>query len=798
MFEAGEISLGKSALGRPLEIGYATTVGDARQRLAALGATPSLAETCAEIMHPTLTEAYARGGAVRKIVSLLETTWIFEANTYDARSGAYEGTFLDLTALAHDLGRPGAQSLLQALSLSLVLAGLDESLPVVLETGEITSNLKTGERTHQRVTLDRLPELPGLLEDLANRGGGRGFRGEALPRERIEELLAPRLKVGTKLSTFIRALETREVPAKGPLAKAELWDIELLLDTGDVASALPRIEGAERLGGRTPATAYLRARHDVLARAEPPTILAQRVAALALSMTSFVELGLLAGEAWLIAADGRRAQAYARDVLDTKGIDEVLRERAKKILSEASKLPSPSTTGMHSVAPPRSKAPSFGPGPADERVPSFFGDPRAEPDLDLDRRPLEEREVRAAESPASPQRTTKHPSFGPGRATPTRVGVASDEVFSAAAPHDASRRETSRPPSFAGGSRPPSVDVGSPPRSLTPPPGVPRRMTSVGLGLAEAAALRAKTAPPPAPGHEDRTVAARTAPPPAHEDRTVSARTAPPPAHEDRTVAARIAPPPASFREDDEPPLLHEELTPPPVRVPFPSSFPAPPTDDPRDRKHDSVHPAMREMPTPTLSGEFMRGATRPPSLEAERLVASRFAKAPLFLPSETNAVEAAEHLPLPAGLAADSPTTDALPRSVIEARIQFTLLSRELGASYRITRNVELRADLSGIEHMQAYLFDRFAKRRVESPEAARDVQLHGAFLSEILSRRLGAEWSDISADILGHWEMAVAPGTRVWPFGRVARLIAKGHRERDLVAYFLELQAKRDRGAK
>jgi len=748
LFEAGEISLGKSSLGRPVELGYATTVGDARHRLAQLGATAAFAETCAELMRPTLTEAYARGGAVRKIVAYFETPWLFEASTYDATAGQYQGSFLDLTALAHDLGRPRAQALLQALSLALTLADLDDALPVVLETSEITSQLKTGERTHQRVSLEGMPDLPSLLEDLANRGGGRGFRGEPLARPQIEELLAPRLKAGTKLSMFIRALETREVPAKGPLAKAELWEIELLLDHADLVGALPRIEAVERMGGRTPATAYLRARHDVLARNEPPTILAQRVAALALSMTSFVELGLLAGEAWLIAADGRRAQAYARDVLETKGIDEVLRERAKRILSEAAALPHQSSTGI--FAPAATKPKSVLPGPADERVPAFFGDPRAEPDLVLDRRPLGEREIRPAEGP--PARTTKRPSAPPGRPTPTRVGVAPEEVLSAAG-QDASRRETSRPP---------SVEVGSPPRSLTPPPGAPRRLTSVGLGLAEAAATRAKTAPPPS-------------------------------AHDDRTLAARIAPPPASFRDAEEPPLLREELTPPPVRVPLPSSFPVP-AEEPREprARPDSVHPALREAPTPTFSGEFMRGATRPPSLEAD--VGSRFAKAPLFPPSEGKNVETAEELPLPAGLA-PGPSTDTLPRSVIEARIQFTLLSRELGALYRTVRNLELRADLSGIEHMQAYLFERFAKRKVETPEAARDVQLHGAFLSEILSRRLGAEWVDISAEKLGHWEMVVPPGTRVWPFGRVARLIAKGHKERDLVAYFLELQAKHER---
>jgi len=734
LFESGEIALGKNALGRPIEFGYSTTAGEARRRLSLLGASPDLAETYADLMRPTLTEAYARGGAVRKLVGLFETPWIFEATTYAATTGTYEGTFMDLAALAHDLARPNAQSVFQALSLALRLARCAEDAPVELETSDITSHLKTGERTFQRITLEGLSDLPALLEDLANRGGGRGFRGDPLPRARLEELLAPRLPSGAKLSTFMRALDTREVPAKGPLAKAELWEIELLLDRADVTIAAQKIDYAERAGGRTPATAYLRARHDLLARTESPTILAQRVAALALSMSSFVELGLLAGEAWLAAADGRRAHAYAKDVLDTKGIDEALRERAARVVQEAALVGNSSNTAIVAQSSPP-KSPSILPS-QDERIQPFFGDPRAEPDLTIDRRPAADR---PSEVPGA--RTTKRPTLPPRSATPTGIAIPQAGPLPTLDPgpevEERSRRETSRPPGrvSAAPSLPPSV-----------PPSV-RRPTNVGMGA---------LAPPP-----DVPKAAPSMPPPS----------------EAAIARSKHLTPAEAFR---------------PVSVPFPSSFPAPAdgfVED--DRKaRESIHPALKEPPTPTLSGEFMRGATRPPSIEGSPPVG--FSKAPLFPPSEPGAPELAEHLSLPAGLLGGA-VSDTLPRSVLEARIQFTLLSRELGLVYRTSRNIELRADLSGIEHMQAYLFERFANRRVETPEAARDVQIHGAFLSEILSRKLAAEWVDISADQLGHWEMMVAPGTRVWPFGRVARLIAKGHKERDLVSYFLELQAKR-----
>ena len=70
--------------------------------------------------------------------------------------------------------------------------------------------------------------------------------------------------------------------------------------------------------------------------------------------------------------------------------------------------------------------------------------------------------------------------------------------------------------------------------------------------------------------------------------------------------------------------------------------------------------------------------------------------------------------------------------------------------------------------------------------------MRLHGAFLSEILARRLGAEWTDLAISEMGYWAMNVPPGTRVWPLGRVIRYVTMQHRERDLVSYFLELQAR------
>ena len=185
----------------------------------------------------------------------------------------------------------------------------------------------------------------------------------------------------------------------------------------------------------------------------------------------------------------------------------------------------------------------------------------------------------------------------------------------------------------------------------------------------------------------------------------------------------------------------------------------------------------------------FRRG--RPPfKVESP---APAFPKAPLLPRVETSEPELAEHLSLPGGIQAPARLAlDALPKSVLEARIQFTMLSRELGFDYRLKRGVELRADVRGIEAMQSYLYEAYPDHVVRTADEAHDVRRHGAFLGEILARTLDAEWMDIDAPDLGHWSMVVPPDTRVWPFGRVLRLVQMGHKERDLVSYFFELQSR------
>lgn len=185
-----------------------------------------------------------------------------------------------------------------------------------------------------------------------------------------------------------------------------------------------------------------------------------------------------------------------------------------------------------------------------------------------------------------------------------------------------------------------------------------------------------------------------------------------------------------------------------------------------------------------------MIGASRPPY--AVETPAPVLPKAPLMPKLGGAPDELAELFELPPGVREDAPITTAMPRSVFEARVKFSLLSRELGAEYRTKRGIALQTDLAGIEAMQAVLLETFPDHVVRTEDEAREVERHGAFLSELLARRLDAVWLDISSAELGHWAMLVPPDTRVWPFGRLLRFIAHGHRERDLVSYFLELSAR------
>ncbi len=167
--------------------------------------------------------------------------------------------------------------------------------------------------------------------------------------------------------------------------------------------------------------------------------------------------------------------------------------------------------------------------------------------------------------------------------------------------------------------------------------------------------------------------------------------------------------------------------------------------------------------------------------------------------PTGTDETELLEELSLPAGMQGlVAPPLDEPPRTPGAARMAFTLLSRELARELRIRHSVELHSNLEGLELAQRFLHERFADGRSRTRDEERELLRHGAFVSELLARRLGARWLDLSAEEPGRWAMGIHAASRkdeiarVWPFARVLRFVIMGHKERDLVSYYLELEAR------
>jgi hypothetical protein len=282
---------------------------------------------------------------------------------------------------------------------------------------------------------------------------------------------------------------------------------------------------------------------------------------------------------------------------------------------------------------------------------------------------------------------------------------------------------------------------------------------------------------------------------------------------ERRKRGRKTEPPPSDEANDDAPPresIAPAPWAPPPPIGPIPEGAPTPvraaseapprPSRGPGasllETKSDWVD-RRSEPPDPPETVRYMAGASQPPfgapaPPKADPQGVPRAPPVPRF---DVHS-EAAEYLGLPPGAGPEPPRADKLPRTVAEARALFTHLSRELGRECRIKRGIELRTDPNALEAMQAHLFDAYYGKNVRSLEDWLDVRRHGAFLSEILVRTLGAEWVDITASELGYWAMTVphvaSGATRVWPFARILRYVAMGPKERDLVSYYLELKSR------
>jgi hypothetical protein len=230
-----------------------------------------------------------------------------------------------------------------------------------------------------------------------------------------------------------------------------------------------------------------------------------------------------------------------------------------------------------------------------------------------------------------------------------------------------------------------------------------------------------------------------------------------------------------------------------------------------RETKESGIPPPLESLePAPAEraglgDGPAPPGASRPPYESSPHAYAALVVPSAPRVPAEAAAVapapkfrhgrpEIVETLSLPAGITEDMLPEGAPARGAKQVRLAMIRQARTLGRDYRIWYGTTLVTSAVAIETMQRHLRRRFDEARdaqqVRSLEA--ELTRHGALLSEILARTLGAEWADVSHAQPGHWTMSLPWGLVVWPIGRVYRFFRRGQREEDLVAFYLDLDTQ------
>jgi hypothetical protein len=746
LFDPGEIELLAEGVGLVREVGYRTIAREAIGRLESVGVSLALAHEAASAVAPSIGVTYARGPAVRRIAALLGPAELFDGGIYDAELRRYEGRWLDLPALALDVEISRATTLMQAFALIALLHEVDPQTAVVMTTRDYSAERRPGERSYRRVPLEHAVNLPQALRSLA----ARGRQTPSPERDKgptTEDLLAALQQRSVmcadppskeRIAAIEAAMSLRQRPPRGPLSDPELWLIEEQLSAGNALGVLEQLDAIEKKTGRNPATSYLRARASLITGREPARLIAERAGALAMSMTAFAECTLLAAEAWNAAGDARRAVPFARDLVSNPTAHDDIRARALQIVEAAERSgrvgsvpPPPEAQALKeklSNRPP--PPPTLPPPPVDDSDPVLMGN--APP------RSLSDELTLNVHNPRSV------PPGHPARPPDARGGVAG--------------RKVTPPMPLLGQLEPPPLPHSTPPvLNVTAP---------------TASEPRKPPGTPTLPGPPQSAPRQKIAPLSLEEARNPSSK---------RMRAAASA----SEVTRSVGPLPEPSSRTTPVAIGRdPSVPPASPSP-----QRGSVSPGGLRRGN-WVVGDLMRGGSQPPFRTDSPGAHAYIPKAPK-VPAGL-VVESAETLSLPPGLTGAPAPLETLPSSVIDARVQFTFLARELAREYREDLGIDLHVDLPSIEAMQAQLLERYPDRTIHSMEEAIDVKKHGALLSEILARTFDAFWVDIAPSDLGYWAMVVPPDTRVWPFGRVLRLIAMQHRERDLVAYYLELQSR------
>lgn len=738
LFDPGEIELVASGPGMVQEVGYRTSAEEAIGRLMEVGVTWPLVLEVAAAMQPTVAMAYARGPALRRIAPSLGPAELFDGFRYDPARKSYEGRWLDLVALTLDAGIPRLSQVLQSMHLLALLQEVNGRDPVLLVTRDHMAQARPGGRSYRRYAPPPPEDLPDRLRAFAVelrslRPEEREMRtngpstAEILDALRDRIVLVPHAESQDRLHAIERAVGIRQRPMRGPLADADLWALEDQLSSGRHEGVVEILDSLEKTKGKQPATAYLRARAALIAGREPPKMIAEKISSLALTMPAFVELELLAAEAWNAAGDPRRALPFIRDLISNASVNDELRVRESQL---SVRRPSQEVEAVTVVPTPERETMPYG-----ERKPTPAG-VSARREARSDRPGVTVPTPNAGTLAALANDPRRRPTPAMPGADPLRARRSVPPPLPASHPAPASTRKETPPMMFG---------VTEPEKPSARPLAVP---TTRSPGLLQKRPISGTwVGPPPqkanTPGSTDTSFGA--VPPPASgSDRPTGPTTVRPPAAASSTSNRTTSRPTA-----DVPRLANLSAT------------------------------------------ELMRGASQPPFRSDSPDAHTHVPKASA-VPRVEEEPEAAVALTLPEDIRGVPEPIETLPRTVLDARVQFTFLSRELGREYDEQLGIVLRADVAGIESMQRVLLERYKDRSITTPEAAADVRRHGAFLSEILARTFGAFWVDIGPNDVGYWAMLVPPGTRVWPFGRVLRLIAMQHNERDLVSYFLELQSR------
>lgn len=375
LFEVSEIVLRATDPVSVREVGYMTTARDALTRLARVNVTPELAAEAARALRPDVAAQFARSNAARELMARLGAYELFEGATFSARSNRYEGAWLDLAALSlalEELNLPSASAAIQALHLAVALSEVAPTVPVHMSTAAATRERRPGERTHSKVTLDGVLDLPAALRALppprvpvlVDVSKERRLRQTLLSRvrDRLGADSAPDLRA--HVSDLEMALGTHTMQL-GPLADPTLQSIERQLAGGDASGVQQQLDEVERSRGKGPGTRYLRARAALLQGEEAPRSVAQVLSELSHEDKGFHEATLVAARSWLAAGEDSHARFYARKIAEDQQAPESERLVAMEILDETT------TTARSHMPPPVAPYPDSGPQIAAARAHLF-------------------------------------------------------------------------------------------------------------------------------------------------------------------------------------------------------------------------------------------------------------------------------------------------------------------------------------------------------------------------------------------------------------------------------------------